>query len=176
MFEQLLAVFAKGKISITAFLEKIWKKIAAWLVKNKKAFSYVEKVDNAMLPLIRILNSNVAYKKCVKLVKANRYFGRWMAIESEAMIKLYTANTYIRLNKALRGFGGIKLNRELKAMQKVLDDALSKLPISRFNKQVLKRSVYFTEEEIKNSLRLDMILSKKGFFQPPIQRKHYTRG
>jgi len=38
LFEQLLAVFAKGKASITAFLEQIWKKIAAWLVKNKKAF------------------------------------------------------------------------------------------------------------------------------------------
>jgi hypothetical protein len=171
LFEQLLAVFAIGKASITAFLEKIWKKIAAWLVKNKKAFSHVEKVDNAMLPLIRILNYNVAYKKCVKLVKADRYFGRWMAIESEAMIKLYTANTYIRLNKALRGFGGIKLNRELKAMQKVLDDALSKLPISRFNKQVLQRSVYFTEEEIKRLFRVGHDFVEKGFFSTTYSTK-----
>ena len=149
---------------IKEFFEKIWDAIAQWFLKNKKAFALVEEMDSYILHWIKVLKQNSGYLKAIELVKAEhgRKLGQWLIIESEATIKLYTANAFIKLNKALRKL--IPMERELNAMQKILDDALSKLPISKYNSQELKRSASFTEEQIKKMFRVGKDFTEKGFF------------
>lgn len=86
-----------------------------------------------------------------------------MALEYEAMIKFYTGNVYQVLNNALRGIGGVKMTKELEAMQKVLDKALEKLLPSIYNDKILQKSVYFTEQEIKTLFKVGEDFTEKGF-------------
>ncbi|HEX8574725.1 MAG TPA: ADP-ribosyltransferase [Flavobacterium sp.] len=133
------------------------------LFKSGKEFALGDEIEAILLPFIKILKENPSFINCIKLVNKNRYFQKCMAIESEAMIKLYTANTYRVLNNALRGINSIKLDKELKAMQRILDEALEKLPISKYNKQLLQRSAFFTEEEISKLFKVGKDFVEKGF-------------
>ena len=160
---ELFEMFAEGGEKLKEFVEKLWKAIADWFLKNKKLVSLVDEVDDIIKPLIKILKKNPAYVKAIELIlgKQGRHLGQWLAIESEAVIKLYTGNIYIRLNKALRGV--VKLDRELKAVQKVLDNALEKLPNFKQGSEALQRSVYFTEKEINKMFKVGKDFTEKGF-------------
>lgn len=77
LFEQMLRVFAKGKESITKFLDKIWKQIAEWFVKNKKAFGkfvnrtgiYSQRyLGNKLLPLVKANRASLKFGKAGKNV------------------------------------------------------------------------------------------------------------
>ncbi|WP_397364019.1 ADP-ribosyltransferase [Olleya sp. R77988] len=168
--ENLFALFAKGKKAIQEFFAKLANEVAEWFLKNKKKYKYVDRVDTPLLGSIRVLKDNSLYLNCLKLVTSpakngrhGRQLGKWLAIESEAMVKMYTGYTYAKLNEAL--FKGKRLNRELKAMKKVLDDALIKLPISKFNKKgLLLRSAYHSEREIKKLFKVGKKWTSKGFF------------
>ncbi len=175
LFENMLRIFAKGKESITAFLEKIWEQILEWLLKKKELFLYVNKIDVALLPYVRILKGNRLYLKALTRVNKKRNLGRWIVVESEAMIKVYTTFIYSNLNNALRGLKGVKLTRELKAMQKILDNALEKLPISKYNKKVLQRSAYFTEKQIKKQFKVGKEWIDKGFMSTTHSEKALYR-
>ena len=177
--DALLNIFVKGKQAIKAFFNTLVDEIVNWFIKHKKVYKLVDKVDTILLAAFRILKSNPNFIKCIELVKTpinkgghGRHLGRWLAIESEAVIKFYTANTYRRLNKALRGIDNIKLDRELKAIKKILDDALDKLPISGYNKShVLLRSAYFTEKEIKKLFKKGKGFTEKGFMSTTYSEK-----
>jgi hypothetical protein len=155
----LIEFLAKGTDEIIRLIDDIFAK----LKQVAQDSSFIKQIDESLFKFIELLSLNTSYVKCINLVKESRNLGKWLAIESEAMIKLYTANTYIRLNKSLRGIGSVSLNKELKAMQKVLDDALEKLPISQYNKQVLQRSAYFTEAEIEKLFKVGDDFIDKGF-------------
>jgi hypothetical protein len=156
-----LLMFKTGGNKLIKFFEDIWKKFSEWFLKNKEKFKYIDDFDNFLEKFIRILLNNLTYKECIELVKKNRVLGKWISIELEAMIKLYTANAYIRLNKALREL--INIDEELIAIQKVLDNALEKLPNSLYNKGILQRSAYFTEAEIKKLFIVGKDFVEKGF-------------
>lgn len=160
---QIIDTLSKGKKAAQEFYGGIGDKIGSWIYKNKKIFKLVDKVDNAVLIYVRVLKTNVGYTKCIELVKDGRFLGRWLAIESEAMVKLYTANTYIILNKALRGIGNIKFDKELKAMQKLLDDALFRLPSFKQGTEPLSRSLYLSEKEIEKLFKVGKDFVEKGF-------------
>lgn len=64
---------------------------------------------------------------------------------------------------ASEGLGG-KLDDELIAMQKILDNALSKLPKSKYNDGILKRSAYFSEQDIKRLFKEGGDFKDQGFF------------
>lgn len=149
----------KGTDEILRIIDEVFSKIKV----IEEEIILIDKIDDIFLPLIRILYKNPSFIKCINLVNENRFLGKWIAIELEAMIKLYTANTFIILNKALRGIDNIKLDKELKAMRKILDEALEKLPISKYNNQILQRSAFFTEKEIKKLFKVGKDFIDKGF-------------
>lgn len=177
--DALLNIFVKGKQAVKAFFNTLVDEIVNWFIKHKKVYKLVDKVDTILLAAFRILKSNPNFIKCIELVKTpiskgghGRHLGRWLAIESEAVIKFYTANTYRRLNKALRGIDNIKLDKELKAIKKILDNALDKLPISEYNKShVLLRSAFFTEKQIKKLFKKGKGFTEKGFMSTTYSEK-----
>ena len=155
-----------GGQKLKNFVDDIWKKIADWFVKNKTK----ELIDDIYI-FIKLLKKNFTYSECIRLVSKNRVFALWMPIEYEAMIKFYTGNVYEILNKALRGIGVVKMTKELEAMQKVLDNALEKLPPSIYNDQILQKSVYFTEQEIKSLFKVGKDFVEKGFMSTTYSEK-----
>nr|WP_199162886.1 hypothetical protein [Elizabethkingia sp. ASV34] len=156
--QELLEMFAKGGKKLQDFVEKLWKEIAEWLLKNKTN----ELIDD-IYAFVKLLKKNFVYLECIKLVYKNRVFAIWMSVEYEAMIKFYTGNIYEILNRALRGIGEIKMTKELEAMQKILDRALEKLPPSIYNEKLLQKSGYFTEQEIKRLFKVGEDFTEKGF-------------
>jgi hypothetical protein len=60
---------------------------------------------------------------------------------------------------------------EFVAMQKVLDNALEKLPISIHNKNVLLRSAYFSERDIKKLFKVGKDFIDEGFFSTTYSEK-----
>lgn len=156
--QELFEMLAKGGKKLEDFVDKVWKEIADWFLKNRTK----ELVDE-VYTFIKLLKKNFNYIECIRLVNKNRVFALWMTVEYEAMIKFYTGNVYKILNRALRGIGGEKMTKELEAMQKVLDKALEKLPPSIYNDQILQKSVYFTEQEIKKMFKVGKDFTEKGF-------------
>lgn len=134
-------------------------------MENKKVVTLINEIEKDLYKFIIILKKNPGYTKALSLVtgKHGRHLGKFISVEYEAMIKLYTANIFIRLNKALRGIGNVKFDKELKAMQKILDDALSKLPIFEQGSNPLQRSAFFTEAEIKKLFKEGKDFVEKGF-------------
>jgi hypothetical protein len=164
--DKLIVIIKKGADHFASFIRQVLDDFFEWLkglFKSGKEFALGDEIEAILLPFIKILKENPSFINCIKLVNKNRYFQKWMAIESEAMIKLHTANTYRVLNNALREINSIKLDKELKAMQRILDEALEKLPISKYNKQLLQRSAFFTEEEISKLFKVGKDFVEKGF-------------
>jgi len=163
--DTIIALMAKGKQALIDFFKPICDRIMQWLLKNKKVVILVDEIDTAISRYLSILQRNDAFLKCLNDVsrKNSRFLGQWIPMEYEAMIKLYTGSVYRGLNKALRGLGE-ELTKEYKAMQKVLDEALSKLPISEYNKGTLLRSARFSEAEINKLFRKGKTFIDKGFF------------
>ena len=125
--EKLFELFAKGGKTIKEFFSKLADDVANWFIKNKEKYKLVDKVDATLLGSIRILKSNPKFKDSIEYIKLiGRPLGKVLALESEAAINLYTKSYYILFNKALRKLDGVKLTKEFRAMQKVLDDALNK--------------------------------------------------
>ena len=146
-------------------LKKLLDKLLAWIKKNKKRFEKVETVNPTLLSYIRILKRNKDYKTSLEYIKLiRRPLGRWLPLEQEAAVNLYTKSYYLAFNKALRKLKGHKMTSEFKAMQKVLDDALDKLPVSDYNKGILQRSAYFTEREIKKMFKMGKDFVDEGYF------------
>ena len=79
-------------------------------------------------------------------------------------LNLYTKSYYLLFNKALRKLEGIRLTREYKAMQKVLDDAMEKLPVFEQGTDPLLRSAKFTEKEIRKMFKVGKDFTDAGFF------------
>lgn len=162
--DELLQIFAKGRQAIKDFFTKLAEDIGKWLVKNRKVVSLVDELDSFLLPFIKILRKNTKYLDSIQYIKLiRRPLGKWLTVEQEAVVNLYTKSYYIYFNRALRKIEG-KMTEEYKAMQKVLDNALGKLPISKHNKNVLLRSTYFSEESIKKLFKVGGDFTDAGYF------------
>lgn len=154
----------KGKL-FNDEIKKVLDDAVKYFQQNKKTFSLVDDVDNALLPYIRILKRNRSYQESIEYIKLiRRPLGKWLALEQEATVNLYTKSYYIAFNKALRKLGGVKLTQEFKATQKVLDNALDKLPVSGYNNEILHRSAYFTEKEISKLFKKGKDFTDNGYF------------
>lgn len=55
------------------------------------------------------------------------------------------------------------MTKELEAMQKVLDDALEKLPPSVYNNSILQRTTQLTEQQIKDIFKVGKEYVERGF-------------
>ena len=144
-------------------------------MKNRKIFSKVSEVEAFLIDLIRVLRKNPKYLDSLQYIKfIRRPLGRFLALEQEAAINLYTKSYYILFNRALRKIEG-KITVEYKAMQKVLDDSLEKLPISKYNKGVLLRSTYFSEENVKKLFKVGKGFTDAGYFSTTYSEKALLR-
>ena len=133
--------------------------------KQRKIFSKVSEIEAFLISLINILKKNPKYLESIAYIKSiSRPLGRWLALEQEAAVNLYTKSYYIRFNKALRKLEGIKMTEEFKAMQKVLDNALEKLPIFKQGDKPLLRSAKFSEAKIKELFKQGKDFTDQGFF------------
>jgi ADP-ribosyltransferase exoenzyme len=142
-------------------------------LKEIKATSLIKQIDETLIIFVDILKDNSWYLKSLQLVTAERRLGRWLAIESEAMVKMYTSFIYKRLNDALRK--GKNLSKEFEAMKKVLDDALEKLPVFNQRGNPLLRSTYFTDKEIKRFFKVGKDFIDKGFFSTTYKEEALIR-
>jgi hypothetical protein len=133
----------------------------------KKAYlQKVNKLDKAILEAVKILLKDAQYAKMVQLVKIRRILRKWITVEHEAALKLYTTSYYIKLNKVLRelaNYGNDEM-KLLKAMQEVMDDALSKLPVFEQNGKELLRSAQYTETQIQQMFVKGKPFLEKAFF------------
>jgi len=174
--QELQEMLAKGGKKLQDFVDDVWKKIADWFLKNKNLVSLMDEVDAVLLSLIKILRKNPKFLDSLEYIKLiGRPLGKWLALEQEAAINIYTKSYYIALNKALRKLEGIKMTAVFKAMQQVLDNALEKLPISKYNGGVLWRSARFTEAEIKKLFKLGKDFVDEGFFSTTHSEKALLR-
>ena len=124
----------------------------------------------------KILRKNPKFLDSLEYIKLiGRPLGKLLALEQEAAVNLYTKSYYIAFNKALRKLEGIKMTAEFKAMQQVLDNALEKLPISKYNGGVLWRSARFTEAEIKKLFKVGKDFVDEGFFSTTHSEKALLR-
>lgn len=173
--QEILELFAKGGKNLEAFFEKIWKKIVDWFLENKKFISLVDEIEFFLLPLIKILRKNSKYLDSIGFIKLiGRPLGRWLVLEQEAAINLYTKSYYLAFNKALRKIEGV-MTEEYKAMQKVLDNALEKLPTFKQGKDPLLRSAKFSESKIKELFREGKEFTDAGFFSTTHSEKALLR-
>lgn len=158
IIQEILELFAKGGKKLEELFEKVWKQIVEWFLKNR-----TKEIIDEIYEFIKLLKKNFNYVECIRLVNKNKVFALWMSVVYEAMIKFYTGNVYQILNKALREIEGVKMTKELEAMQKVLDKALEKLPPSIYNEGILQRSLSLTEQQIKSLFKVGEDFTEKGF-------------
>lgn len=163
-FLEMLEAIKGGKVA-----EWIRQKIDAIFGEGNKP--YDDLFD--LLTHIDILKDNIRYLKCLEYVNKKGALGRWIAVELEAMIRLYTSFVYRSLNRALRGLD--EMTKEFEAMKEVLNAALEKLPISKYNNSVLKRSAYFTENDLKILFKEGSEFTDKGFFSTTHSEKYFSK-
>lgn len=172
LIDNIISLLKEGAKAIEEFLQNIWKKIAEWFQENRKVVTLVNKVDNNLILLVKTLRQNPKYLDSLEYIKLiGRPLGRWVALEQEAAINLYSKSYYILFNKALRKLQGVKLTREFKAMQKILDDALDKLPVFEQKGQPLFRSIFFEEKDIKKLFKVGKDFVDQGFFSTTYSEK-----
>lgn len=164
-FLEMLEAIKSGKVG-----EWIKKKIDATFGEGNKP--YDDLFD--LLVHIDILKDNIRYLKCLEYVSKKSALGKWIVIELEAMIRLYTSFVYRSLNRALRGLD--EMTEEFEAMKELLNAALEKLPISKYNNSgVLKRSAYFTESDLKTLFKEGSQFTDEGFFSTTHCEKYFSK-
>lgn len=128
---------------------------------RKKVQSYLDEISKVKERL-KVLKENPDFTYEIENVTGA--LGKWLSRELEAVVRYYTTSAYEELNDALRGFGS--MTKQLRAFEKTLNYALSKLPNIDYhgiNNSLLYRSVRFSEElilKIKNEGKF----IDKGFF------------
>lgn len=173
--QEVMELISKGGDEFLDFVRNLAKKIADWFLKNKKTVSLVDEIDTFLITLITILKKNPKYLDSLQYIKfIRRPLGRFLALEQEAAINLYTKSYYILFNRALRKIEG-KMTMEFKAMQKVLDSALEKLPIFNQGKNPLLRSTYFSEESVKKLFKVGGDFTDAGYFSTTYSEKALLR-
>lgn len=162
--QDVLSLIAKGGNDLIDFIKSLAKKLADWFLKNKEKVYLADEIEAFLKTLIITLKKNPKYLDSIAYIKSiGRPLGSFLVIEQEAAINLYTKSYYIIFNRALRKIEG-KMTVEFKAMQKVLDNALEKLPVFNQGNKPLLRSAKFSEELIKKLFKQGKDFTDAGFF------------
>lgn len=138
------------------------KKIDEIFGENQE--NVIERLDEVLKLLIDILKKNPKFLDSIEFIKLiKRPLGKWIAIEQEAAINLYTKSYYILFNKALRKIDNVKMTEEFNALKIVLNDSLQKLP-NFITNDFLYRAAYFSEDSINKLFKAGNDFVDEGFF------------
>jgi hypothetical protein len=157
-----IAVIYKGKVIASGLGTKVAKVLEKPLTKltGRKLIAYLDE----LVELTTVVQIERPYLYALEEILTNgQKLGKWISIQEETMIKLYTGGVYDRLNNALRGLGA-KLSPDLVVVKKWLDKALDNLPKSEYNKGILQRSMYMDEPTINKLFPKNGVYTEKGFF------------
>lgn len=108
---------------------------------------------------LKVLGENPAFQKILVELSNTRYFAKYLSLEEEAAIRLYTSGYYSGLNRALRG--EIAITEEYKAFKELLNNALNKLP--KTSSSTFYRLERLSPEMLNKEYVTGKIIEKKGF-------------
>ena len=118
-------------------------------------------IEKLYLEDIKILSKNKAYKEILEELKISRIYTNILKLEEEAVLRFYTTNTgYKFFNQALRG--EIKMTSEFLTQERLINNALSKLPNYQSN-SLLYRIEYLTEKQIDDYYKIGKEITNKHF-------------
>ncbi|WP_024769068.1 ADP-ribosyltransferase [Aquimarina macrocephali] len=133
-----------------------------------------ELLDEVKSEFLEVLSKNEKFKIHYDGLLNNpskRKFKDVLSIEEEAVLIFYTTNPgYKNLNKALRS--EIEMTEEFIAQEKLMNQALAKLPNSSYNQadDLLYRIENLTNDEINTIYKKGDIITKKGFYSTTYSR------
>jgi hypothetical protein len=128
-----------------------------------KSLKKTDDINPKLIKYVDILKNNTEYLESIEYIKLiRRPLSKFLSIEQEAAINLYTRSYYIRFNKALRGIDNVKLTEDFKAMEKVLNDALDSLP-NFLTEEPLLRSATMSDELVDQLFKVGSDFSDKAF-------------
>lgn len=108
---------------------------------------------------LKILGENPAFQKILVELSNTRYMAKYLSLEEEAAVRLYTSGYYSGLNRALRG--EITITEEYKAYKELLNNALNKLP--QTSSSTFFRLEKLSLELLKKEYAIGKTIEKKGF-------------
>jgi hypothetical protein len=149
---------------VTSAISKVGKKgyegLMAWLKKLSTKSDEAAKIANAIKPFVESEEFLVIFQS----VKASQKLPLLLSVLEEAMLKFWTTNAgYKKFNIALSK--KLKLTENFILQEKVMNEALNKLPISEYNssQKLLYRIENLTEAEIKGIYKEGTVITKEGF-------------
>ncbi|MGI9650496.1 ADP-ribosyltransferase domain-containing protein [Chryseobacterium sp. RLHN22] len=108
---------------------------------------------------LKVLGENPAFQKILVELSSTRYMAKYLSLEEEAAIRLYTSGYYSGLNRALRGETAI--TEEYKVFKELLNNALKKLP--KTNSSTFYRLEKMSPEMLNKEYVTGKTIEKKGF-------------
>ncbi|AZA55359.1 ADP-ribosyltransferase domain-containing protein [Chryseobacterium sp. G0201] len=108
---------------------------------------------------LKILGENPAFQKILVELSSTRYMTKYLSLEEEAAVRLYTTGYYSGLNRALRG--GIPMTEEYKAYKELLNNALNKLP--KTSSSTFYRLEKMSPEMLSKEYAIGKTVEKRSF-------------
>lgn len=108
---------------------------------------------------LKVLGENPAFQKILVELSNTRYMAKYLSLEEETAVRLYTSGYYSGLNRALRG--EIAITEEYKAFKELLNNALKKLP--KTSSSTFYRLEKMSPEMLSKEYAIGKTIEKKGF-------------
>lgn len=108
---------------------------------------------------LKVLGENPAFQKILVELSSTRYMAKYLSLEEEAAVRLYTSGYYSGLNRALRG--EIAMTEEYKVYKELLNNALKKLP--KTSSSTFYRLEKMSPEMLSKEYAIGKTIEKKGF-------------
>ncbi|WP_288435860.1 ADP-ribosyltransferase domain-containing protein [uncultured Chryseobacterium sp.] len=108
---------------------------------------------------LKVLGENPSFQKILVELSKTRYMIKYLSLEEEAAVRLYTSGYYSGLNRALRG--EIVITEEYKAFKELLNNALKKLP--KTSSSTFYRLEKMSPEMLSKEYAIGKTIEKKGF-------------
>ncbi|WP_326984285.1 ADP-ribosyltransferase domain-containing protein [Chryseobacterium sp. MYb264] len=108
---------------------------------------------------LKVLGENPAFQKILVELSNTRYMAKYLSLEEETAVRLYTSGYYSGLNRALRG--EITITEEYKVFKELLNNALKKLP--KTSSSTFYRLEKMSPELLKKEYAIGKTVEKKGF-------------
>ncbi|SIS55108.1 NAD:arginine ADP-ribosyltransferase [Chryseobacterium piscicola] len=108
---------------------------------------------------LKVLGENPAFQKILVELSSTRYMAKYLSLEEEVAVRLYTSGYYSGLNRALRG--EIAITEEYKVYKELLNNALNKLP--KTSSSTFYRLEKWSPESLKKEYITGKTVEKKAF-------------
>ncbi|RLJ31964.1 NAD:arginine ADP-ribosyltransferase [Chryseobacterium sp. 7] len=108
---------------------------------------------------LKVLGENPAFQKILVELSSTRYMAKYLSLEEETAVRLYTSGYYSGLNRALRG--EIAITEEYKVFKELLNNALKKLP--KTSSSTFYRLEKMSPEMLSKEYAIGKTIEKKGF-------------